>query len=72
MMRSPWFMSTPYGNWQKSIVSLIVWSIINMIFGLRVTAEEEDEGVDLSECGLEAYPEFSKSFDGGPSVYPKK
>ena len=25
MMRSPWFMSEPYGNWQKSIVSLIVW-----------------------------------------------
>ena len=24
-MRSPWFMSTPYGNWQKSIVSLVVW-----------------------------------------------
>jgi Amt family ammonium transporter len=43
-----------------------------MMFGLRVSAEEEDEGVDLSECGLEAYPEFSKSFDGGPSVYPKK
>ena len=54
------------------IVSLIVWSIINMMFGLRVSAEEEEEGVDLSECGLEAYPEFSKSFDGGPSVYPKK
>jgi Amt family ammonium transporter len=54
------------------IVSLIVWSIINMMFGLRVSAEEEEEGVDLSECGLEAYPEFSKSFDRGPSVYPKK
>ena len=25
MMRSPWFMSTPYGNWQKNIVSLVVW-----------------------------------------------
>ena len=25
MMRSPWFMSAPYGNWQKSIVSLVVW-----------------------------------------------
>jgi Amt family ammonium transporter len=28
--------------------------------GLRVTAEEEDQGVDISECGLEAYPEFTK------------
>jgi ammonia channel protein AmtB len=54
------------------IFSFIIWSIIKMMFGLRVSAEEEDEGVDLSECGLEAYPEFSKSFDGGPSVYPKK
>jgi hypothetical protein len=25
-----------------------------------VTAEEEDQGVDISECGLEAYPEFTK------------
>jgi len=54
------------------IASYIVWSIINAIFGLRVSMKEEEEGVDISECGLEAYPEFSKSFDGGPSVYPKK
>jgi Amt family ammonium transporter len=26
--------------------------------GLRVTEEEEYEGLDLSECGMEAYPEF--------------
>jgi len=24
-MQRPWFMSAPYGNWQKSIVSLVVW-----------------------------------------------
>lgn len=54
------------------IVSLIVWSVIKMFFGLRVSSEEEDEGVDISECGLEAYPEFSKSADAAPSVYPKK
>ncbi len=41
------------------VASLIVWGIIKMIFGLRVTEEEEYEGVDISECGLEAYPEFS-------------
>jgi Amt family ammonium transporter len=52
------------------IVSLIIWSIIKMIFGLRVTAEEEEEGVDITECGLEAYPEFRKSLDSAPSVYP--
>ena len=40
------------------IVSLIVFFIIRMIIGIRVGEEEEYEGVDLSECGLEAYPEF--------------
>lgn len=38
--------------------SLIVWFIIKAVMGIRVTAEEEAEGVDLSECGMEAYPEF--------------
>ncbi len=38
--------------------SLIAWFIIKAIIGLRVTEEEEYEGVDLSECGMEAYPEF--------------
>ncbi|MBQ0724249.1 MAG: ammonium transporter [Cycloclasticus sp.] len=41
------------------MVSLVVWGILKMIMGIRVTAEEEYEGVDLSECGLEAYPEFT-------------
>ena len=27
--------------------------------GIRVTEEEEDAGSDLTECGIEAYPEFS-------------
>jgi len=54
------------------IVSYIIWSVIKMFFGLRVSDAEEEEGVDLSECGLEAYPEFSKSLEGGASVYPKK
>ncbi len=54
------------------IVSYLFWSAINMIYGLRVNADQEDEGVDIAECGLEAYPEFSKSMDSAPSVYPKK
>ena len=54
------------------IVSFIIWKIIDGIYGLRVTEEEEEEGIDISECGLEAYPEFSKQFDSAPSVYPKK
>lgn len=40
------------------VTSLIVWAILKMIMGIRVSAEEEDEGVDQSECGVEAYPEF--------------
>ena len=41
------------------IASLIFWSIIKAIMGLRVSEEEEYEGVDVVECGLEAYPEFT-------------
>jgi Amt family ammonium transporter len=41
------------------ITSLIVFFGIKMAMGLRVTEEEEYAGVDASECGLEAYPEFS-------------
>jgi Amt family ammonium transporter len=43
------------------IASLIVWSIIKLVIGLRVTEEEEYEGVDIAECGMEAYPEFTKN-----------
>jgi len=32
-----------------------------MVMGIRVTEEEEYEGVDLSECGMEAYPEFTNN-----------
>ena len=38
--------------------SLLVWWAIKMIAGIRVTEEEEYQGVDVSECGVEAYPEF--------------
>ncbi|HIG78995.1 MAG TPA: ammonium transporter [Cycloclasticus sp.] len=41
------------------ITSLIVWGVLKAVMGIRVSAEEEYEGVDLSECGLEAYPEFT-------------
>ena len=39
--------------------SLVTWSIIKAVIGIRVSEEEELEGVDISECGLEAYPEFT-------------
>ena len=38
--------------------SLLVWFILKMTMGIRVSEEEEYEGVDIGECGLEAYPEF--------------
>jgi Amt family ammonium transporter len=40
------------------VTSFIVFFAIKSVMGIRVTEEEEYEGVDLSECGLEAYPEF--------------
>ncbi len=41
------------------ITSFIVWFILKATVGIRVSEEEEYEGVDLGECGLEAYPEFT-------------
>jgi Amt family ammonium transporter len=42
------------------IASAIVWYIIKFTIGVRVTPEEEIEGMDLSEIGMEAYPDFRK------------
>ena len=42
------------------IASAILWYIIKMTIGIRVTPEEELEGMDLSEIGMEAYPDFRK------------
>jgi len=39
--------------------SLTVWFILKATMGIRVSEEEEYEGVDVSECGLEAYPDFT-------------
>ncbi len=41
--------------------SFLVWSIIKMTLGIRISEEEEYEGSDVHECGLEAYPEFSSA-----------
>lgn len=38
--------------------SLITWLAIKAVMGIRVTEEEEDEGLDIIDCGMEAYPEF--------------
>ncbi len=39
--------------------SFAVWFVLKMIVGIRVSEEEEYEGVDIGECGMEAYPEFT-------------
>ena len=41
------------------VTSFIVWFALKTIMGIRVSPEEEFEGVDMSECGMEAYPEFT-------------
>src|SRR6056300_658930 len=40
------------------VTSLVVWTVLKMIMGIRVDEEEEYEGLDIGECGMEAYPEF--------------
>ena len=43
------------------VASSVVWLILKSTMGIRVSEEEEYEGVDISECGIEAYPEFASS-----------
>jgi Amt family ammonium transporter len=40
--------------------SMVLWLALKALMGIRVSEEEEFSGVDISECGLEAYPEFTK------------
>jgi Amt family ammonium transporter len=40
------------------LTSLVVWGILKAVMGIRVSEQDEYEGVDVSECGMEAYPEF--------------
>jgi len=41
------------------VASFATWYVIKVVMGIRVTEEEEYQGVDYSECGMEAYPEFT-------------
>lgn len=43
------------------IVSLVIWFILKAVIGIRVSEEEEEAGVDASEMGMEAYPEFKRA-----------
>jgi Amt family ammonium transporter len=42
------------------VASLIVWGILKAVMGIRVSEEDEYEGMDIADCGMEAYPEFVK------------
>ena len=43
------------------ILSLIVWYILDALIGIRVNEEDELTGLDTTELGMDAYPDFSKS-----------
>ena len=43
------------------VTSFIAWYVIKALIGLRVSEEDEANGVDIAECGMEAYPEFTSS-----------
>ncbi len=43
------------------VASIIVWAILKAVMGIRVSEQDEYDGVDISECGMEAYPEFVPS-----------
>ena len=41
------------------VVSFVIWTLLNMFGGIRVDAEAEENGLDMTEMGIEAYPEFT-------------
>ncbi len=43
------------------LASLLTWFVLKTVMGIRVSDEDEYHGVDFSECGMEAYPEFTDS-----------
>jgi Amt family ammonium transporter len=43
------------------ITSYIVWYVIKLVMGLRISEEEEYDGEDIHAIGVEAYPEFVKN-----------
>ena len=53
------------------LFATIVWLILKAIYGIRVTPEEEIQGLDISEHGMEAYSGFVKESEevlGAPSI----
>jgi Amt family ammonium transporter len=42
------------------VVSYIVWMVLKMVMGVRVSEEDEIAGLDNAELGMESYPEFTR------------
>jgi len=42
------------------VISLLLWTLLKALVGIRVSEESEINGLDMSELGMEAYPEFSR------------
>ena len=42
------------------VLALILWVILKATMGIRVSEEAEIQGLDTSELGMEAYPDFTK------------
>jgi len=42
------------------VTSSVLWLILKATLGIRVSEEDEINGLDMAELGMEAYPEFSR------------
>ncbi len=53
------------------VSALAIFGILKATMGIRVTPEEEHEGLDIGEHGMQAYPDFQQSsLSGGHGVMP--
>jgi len=43
------------------VVSMILWLVLKATMGIRVSEEDEMTGLDVVECGVEAYPDFTRA-----------
>jgi CBS domain-containing protein len=51
------------------VAGVIIFAIVDLVTGLRVTAAEEVEGLDVAEHGMLAYPEFSLPRASGGALH---
>ena len=42
------------------VAALVVWFVIKLVIGIRLSDEDQQVGADVAEIGIVAYPEFSK------------